>query len=217
MKRMDPRGKSSVFYIGKGVIILGIVTTCSLGFLLGFFVGKNTQPPVVRQAPVVMPPASPPSAALQNTDPLKQEATSQRAQQQDNTTKSDQPGIQAPQSKSESPQADNMQTGVKSGQVQEQGKGSAVQGDAGAKKYTVQAGAFKNASEANTLKTKLNEKGYKAYVATVETKEHNALYKVLVGKFARKSEAVLSAVGISKNEGVHAFVTVRKQEELRSQ
>jgi cell division septation protein DedD len=192
MKRMDPRGKSSVFYIGKGVIILALITTSSLGFLLGFFVGKNTQPP---------------EATFQQQQP----------QQPAKTAKSVQPGIQASQSTPENPHPDNARTGVKSGQTQEQGISQAVKRDAGSKTYAVQAGAFKNASEANALKAKLGKKGYKAYVATMETKEHNTLYKVLVGKFARKSEAELSAVGISKNEGVHAFVTVRKQEELRSQ
>jgi cell division septation protein DedD len=212
MKRMDPRGKSSVFYIGKGVIILAIITASSLGFLLGFFVGKNMQPPVLNQAPVVMPPAA---AAPQNTDPLKQEATSQ--QQPVETPMSVQPGIQASQSTPENPQPHKTQTGVKSGPAQEQGKVMDSGKTIPAKKYTVQAGAFKNASEANTLKTKLSKKGYKAYVATVETKKHDILYKVLVGGFSKKSEAKLFAVRIGKTEGLHTFVTVRKQEELRSQ
>jgi cell division protein FtsN len=210
MKRMDPRGKSSVFYIGKGVIILAIITASSLGFLLGFFVGKNTQPPVVNQAPVVMPPAA---AAPQNADPSKNETTS-RQQPVENPT-SVQPENQASQLTRANVQPDKTQTGMKSGQ--EQGKIPAVQGDAGAKKYTVQAGAFKNASEANALKTKLGEKGYSTSVVAVETKKHEKLYKVLVGKFSKKNEAELFAVSIGKTEGLHTFVTVRKQEELRSQ
>lgn len=211
MKRMDPRSKSSVFYIGKGVIILAIITTSSLGFLLGFFVGKNTQPPVVDQAPVVMPPAA---AAPQNADPLKQEALSQQPIE---TPRSAQPGIQASQLTRENPQPDRTQPAVKSEPTQEQGKVRALRGNTGAKKYTVQTGAFKNVSEANTLKIKLNKKGYSTSVVAVETKKHEKLYKVLVGEFSKKGEADLFAVSIGKTEGLRTFVTVRKQEELRSQ
>jgi cell division septation protein DedD len=211
MKRMDPRGKSSVFYIGKGVIIFAIITTSSLGFLLGFFVGKNTQPPVVNQAPVVMPPAA---AAPQNADPLKREAMSQQPIE---TPKSVQPGIQASQLTRENPQPGKTQPAVKSEPTQEQGKVRAVQGKTRSKKYTVQAGAFKNVSEANTLKTKLNKKGYSTSVVAVETKKHEKIYKVLVGEFSKKGEADLFAVRIGKTEGLRTFVTVRKQEELRSQ
>jgi cell division protein FtsN len=212
MKRMDPRGKSSVFYIGKGVIILAIITASSLGFLLGFFVGKNTQPPVVNQAPVVMPPAA---AAPQNADPSKQETTS-RQQPVENPT-SVQPENQASQFTRENVQPDKTQMEVKSGAAQEQRKVMDSAKTTPAKKYTVQAGAFKNASEANALKTKLGEKGYSTSVVAVETRKHEKLYKVLVGKFSKKNEAELFAVRIGKTEGLHAFVTVRKQEELRTQ
>ena len=44
MKRGDVRKSSSVLYIGKGLIVAAIVMTASLGFLLGFFVGKKFHP-----------------------------------------------------------------------------------------------------------------------------------------------------------------------------
>jgi cell division septation protein DedD len=214
MKRMDPGGKSSVFYIGKGVIILSIITTSSLGFLLGFFVGRNTQPPVVNPVPVVMPSAA---ASPQNADPLKQEAASPQPQQPPETRKSVQPGIQASHPAQENPHPDKTQPKVTSGPKQEQGKVRAEEANTGTKKYAVQAGAFRNFSEADILKAKLKKKGYSASVAVVETKKHEKLYKVLVGKFSKKNEAELFAVRIGKIEGLRAFVTVRKQEELRSQ
>lgn len=44
MKRVDFKKQSSVFYIGKGLIIGAIVITASLGFSLGFFVGRQMHP-----------------------------------------------------------------------------------------------------------------------------------------------------------------------------
>jgi hypothetical protein len=67
------------------------------------------------------------------------------------------------------------------------------------------------------LKIKLNKKGYSTSVVAVETKKHEKLYKVLVGEFSKKGEADLFAVRIGKTERLRTFVTVRKQEELRSQ
>jgi cell division septation protein DedD len=214
MKKIDSKGKSSVLYIGKGVIILSIITTSSLAFLLGFFVGKNSQPPVLNQAPVVTPSAV---AARQDTDPLKQEAVSPKPQQPREAQQSVQPETQASQAAQENTQPQDTQSAGESGPTQGKDKVRAVQGTTGAKKYTVQAGAFKNASEANTLKAKLNEKGYKASVAAVETKKHDKLYKVLVGEFSKKNEAALLAARIAKSEGLRTFVTVRNREELRSQ
>lgn len=79
MKGTDSKEKSSVYYIGKGVIILCIITASSLGFLLGFFVGKNMQPPVVNQAYVIAPPSA---AEQKNADPLKKEAVFQQQTQE---------------------------------------------------------------------------------------------------------------------------------------
>jgi len=44
MKQADFRRRSSVLYIGRGLIIASVVITASVGFLLGFFVGKHVRP-----------------------------------------------------------------------------------------------------------------------------------------------------------------------------
>ena len=41
MKQADLKEKSSVFFMGRGIIVL-VVSGIALGFLLGFFVGKIT-------------------------------------------------------------------------------------------------------------------------------------------------------------------------------
>ncbi len=120
MKKIDSKGKSSVRYIGKGVIIVSIITTSSLGFLLGFFVGKNAQPPVTNQTPVVTLPAA---GAPQNTDPLKQEAVSSQPQEPRENHESVQPGTQASPTVQEDRQPDKTQSTDNSGQTQGTGQG----------------------------------------------------------------------------------------------
>ena len=55
MKKFDLKEKSSVFYIGKGVIILSIIVTSSISFMLGFFVGKSVVSPSAEKASVITP------------------------------------------------------------------------------------------------------------------------------------------------------------------
>jgi cell division septation protein DedD len=212
MKKIDSKGKSSVRYIGKGVIIVSLITTSSLAFLLGFFVGKNEQPPAVNQAPVVAPATAP-----ENTDSLKRDVVPQGPQQSPEAEQRVQPDVQTPQPAQATPQPVKTEPANQSEQMKESDKDEAVQETAGTKKYTVQAGAFRNASEASILKAKLHKKGYNASVSPAETKKHEKLYRVLVGEFSKKSEAELLAVRIKKTEGLRAFAVVRNQEALRSQ
>jgi cell division septation protein DedD len=213
MKKIDSKGKSSIRYIGRGVIIVSLITTSSLAFLLGFFVGKNAQPPAVNQAPVVAPVAAP-----ENADSLKQEGTAtQGSQQPPETQQNVQPDVQSPQPAQETPEPLRTEPANESAQMKESDRDLASQETAGAKKYTVQAGAFKNASEANILKVKLRKKGYKASLSPIGAKKQEKLYRVLVGEFSRKSEAELLAVRIKKTEGLPAFVIIGNQEALRSQ
>ena len=78
-------------------------------------------------------------------------------------------------------------------------------------KYTVQAGAFKNLKEAETLKHKLETKGYKAYIKKYAKSKNPKLYKVRTGEFSVKEEAAALALKL-KNEGLKAFVTLKNEE-----
>ena len=49
MKQADLKEKSSVFVIGKGIIVIVLTGIASLSFLLGFFVGKISRPPEMDQ------------------------------------------------------------------------------------------------------------------------------------------------------------------------
>lgn len=74
MKRTDLKRDSSIFYIGKGVIIIGVLIISSLSFTLGYFVGKSMQPHVVNQTSVI---TQQESTEQKNIDPEKKEAVVQ--------------------------------------------------------------------------------------------------------------------------------------------
>jgi cell division protein FtsN len=68
--------------------------------------------------------------------------------------------------------------------------------------YTVQVGAYKTKSYAESLFKKLIKKGYKAYVI------HNGTYKVQVDRFEKKEEAEKFAQDIEVKEKLKYFVTM---------
>lgn len=187
MKRTEIKEMSSVFYIGKWIVIIAILITSSLSFTLGYFVGKSFQPPVVNQTTVIPVQES---AEQKNIESEKKEALVQQPEQ-----------TQKPQ--------ETQQT-VKAQQAQETKKTLKT------RKYTVQTGAFKDISDANALKSRLDKKGYKTYIAPTETKTHKKLYKVMVGDFVTRKEAEVLSIKIKKAEGLKTFVTFKTdQEDLR--
>lgn len=74
--------------------------------------------------------------------------------------------------------------------------------------FTVQAGAFKDKKEAETLKTKLEKKGYNITIVK-ETGKGGTFFKVRIGVFDTKKEAELFAIKLRKTEGLHAFAIKR--------
>lgn len=231
MKKYDLKEKTSVFYIGKGVIILAIVLTSSLSFLLGFFVGKNMAPPVAEHVSVITPVAG---TAEKNVMAETKEPALQQTQQV--------PVIQPPegQMQSEKPEPQKVKEAQKGTEIKDaqqpqeakqnkeprQGKenGKAVTAEAAKKsqdtpkygkkvKYAVQIGAFKDPSEADSLKAKFAKKKYKAYILVAKPKKHEKLYKVMIGEFSNRKEAELLSIKIKKTEGLRAFVALNAQEE----
>ena len=75
--------------------------------------------------------------------------------------------------------------------------------------YTVQAGAFKKASNAQELESRLNRKGYNAFTILSESKEKGKLYKVYIGKFVNREEAKFLSEKINKIEDLQTFVTLK--------
>jgi len=73
--------------------------------------------------------------------------------------------------------------------------------------FTVQVGAFRNASYAEALATWLKDKGYNAYITVIGSKEGEKLYKVYIGKFINREKAKTLSEKIKSSEGLQAFVT----------
>ena len=77
------------------------------------------------------------------------------------------------------------------------------------KKYTVQVGAFKNASDADALKAELDKEGYRTYITRSETKKDGDLYKVRIGEFDTRKEAEVLSIKIKNRQGLQTFVTLK--------
>jgi len=75
--------------------------------------------------------------------------------------------------------------------------------------FTVQAGAFRDATRAQSLKAMLHKKGYVTSIVSSKSKEGETLYKVFVGSFREKKEAENISREIGKQEGIQAFATVK--------
>jgi len=197
MRRADLKERSSVFLINRAIIVIVLLVISSLSFALGYFVGKSTteEPINTRQSLIGSPPeVSPPQ-------PVQHQALTQ-------------PGETAPQpetgevKKEEKPKETQQVIGTQKPQV--------TQKPSKAIKYTVQVGAFGNASDAESLKAKLDKKGYKAYLITPGEKKDKGLYKVRVGEFKTRKEAEVLSAKIKKAMGLQTFVTFKTQlEELR--
>ena len=72
--------------------------------------------------------------------------------------------------------------------------------------YSAQMGAFKSEKNAETLTKKYKEKGYEAFVYKTGTKDTEPFYRVLIGKFKDKKEALQIVKSISAKEGVQAIL-----------
>lgn len=203
MKRTDLKENSSVLFIGRGIIIAAIFITSSLSFTLGYFVGKSVRPPVVNQTPVF--------TAQESAEQKNIESEGAVLQQPQQTQK-----IQTPeeiQGKESQIQQNNQTKETIMTQKTKEAKKTQTTQKIQPRKYTVQAGAFKNVSDANILKERLDKKGYKTYITLSGTKNHKKLYKVRTGDFATRKEAEILSIKIKKSEGLNTFVTFKTERE----
>jgi cell division septation protein DedD len=234
MKQADLKEKSSVFFIGKGIIVMILTGIASLSFLLGFFVGKISRTPEMNQQSAITDrgnaeESSPVSAEQQTlpqqSDPLQQAEEMQAsygAGQRDATkavqTVSETPGVPQPQAPQQTnklqksgvnSQINKNQESKKSNEASETKKTDETNISDKTRKYTVQIGAFRNASDADALRSKLDKKGHRTFLIESKTKNNEPLYKIAAGAFTTRNEAELLAAKIKKSEGLKTFVTLR--------
>lgn len=203
MKQADSKDRSSVMYIGKGIIIAALIITASLCFTLGFFVGKS-----FRTSPMEQLSASPRQDIVEGqiVEPLKKDEPV--SPQPVPMEKPQIYGSREPQPQP-SHELKKAQLAQETNIVQ---KIPETDKAAKTRKYTVQVEAFKSSSTADTLKEKLSKKGYKASVISVKTKKRETLFKVIVGEFTNRKEAEVTSVKLKKTENLqHAFVTFKSE------
>ena len=207
MKKTDFKDKSSVFFISKGIVILTVILTSSIGFTLGFFVGKYYRPPSERETAVIPVKETPSqqSTVYGQKDSIDQQIPQAKGEQtpvatQNGVTQNVKPVAQNDQSQVAKP----SQTGQKPSSPKDNTKMSSQT------IYVVQVGAFKNPSDAHALMLKLDKKGYHAAVIMAKSKNEK-IFKVLVGEFKTRDEAQIVAIKIKKAEGLKAFVTFKNR------
>lgn len=208
MRHSSLKAKRKTALPDRKFIIAIIIVTSALSFSLGYFVGgsgeKGKQPeyqiiaapkleaiPQVQEQPAPLNEPQPQSAII--SQPVVTSGDS--PERKEEKAQSQKPMPVQPAAKKE-PAEPKVETD------------NSRQDDI---KYTVQAGAFKNLKEAETLKHKLETKGYKAYIKKYAKSKSPKLYKVRTGEFTVKEEAAALVLKL-KNEGVKAFVTLKNEE-----
>lgn len=219
MKDSDFNEKESVYFISKWVIILAIVITSSVGFTLGFFVGKSIQPPTYQQQiiprgedslqqDVLSQENISPAPSLEQTQDTSG-SSSLQSQQDINITETKRNELNQTRQKNQSMQPEEKQQKKTDQQTNKAQTNKAEQKTTKIVRYTVQAGAFKNPNDAESLKKILEKKGYKPYVVLSETKNNGKIYKVRVGEFNTRKEAEILSLRIKKSDGLNTFVTFK--------
>ncbi len=235
MKRGDVRKSSSVLYIGKGLIVAAIVMTASLGFLLGFFVGKKFHPlSDTRSAGISLAEGTDqPAGEVSGNEPVSERPGSDMGRIDGQMTDQQESSLFSAPGKAEtapSPkQVDTLkpartskatrseQTKSASGSSEAKQKAAATKKTAPTeaamtRKYTVQIGAFKNPEEAEALKTRMGKKGYKVFVSATKTQKREILHKVMIGLYSTRKEAEVLSIKLRNTEGLRTFVTFVLQE-----
>ena len=216
MKQADSKDKSSVVFIGKGVIILAVIITASLSFVLGFFVGKSIQPqPVSRTGSALSPQSIEPvvkEEPVRQPDPVPE--TTQTAVSEQPLKVSETQQVRETKRPKPAEEIKKQNLSAKPFHSQETRK-EIPQNSVHSKQYAVQVEAFKHLSSAGSLRETLNRKGYKASVTSVKTKKHEKLYKVIVGDFQTRKEAETFSARLRKSENLkHAFVIPMNDQEV---
>lgn len=226
MKRSDFKDKSSVLFIGKGIIILSLVIASSLSFILGFFVGKSYNPALENQISAIPPQESDiaKDRAIVNSETTVQQQPANEIQTTPIPPETQKTGQTNQTQETKAQEGTKKQSEVQQkkeplnqAQVKESAKlkadhktnESKDQGTSKTRKYTIQAGAFKNEADADSLKAKLDKKGYKTFVIPFRTKKHEKLFKVMVGEFSTRKEADFLSIKLKKTEGLKTFVTFK--------
>jgi cell division septation protein DedD len=75
--------------------------------------------------------------------------------------------------------------------------------------YAVQIGAFSDKANARSFRKHWQEKGYDATIKKIKTKDNKIFYKIFIGSFESRKEAIEAARSISTKEEMQTIIVRR--------
>jgi cell division septation protein DedD len=200
------RGKDRRYYFTRGQLVLlgGAFTLASaIVFVLGMFVGKEIEGrKVVRpEEPLVKVPVRPAPKGTADTE---------NARNKDDLTFYN-TLTKPPEAKPAEARAEEKVPGVASKAIsntRSEPKGDAESADprTGARTWSVQVNSYPDARSANELIDRLKNKGYNAFVTEANIKG-KVWYRVRVGRFASREEAIKAEAALKNENYPKAFAT----------
>ncbi|MEW6107644.1 MAG: SPOR domain-containing protein [Nitrospirota bacterium] len=210
MKDADFKDRASLYILGKEFIIVIVVIFSALSFTLGYFVGKGSNDK--KNEPVSQMMEITPSPQKQEqiyAQPSKPEETNQDYVQ---TAEDGRLYNKAEQQKNEMTHDAKPSEKTRGSSRESRPTGSAVSGQKEHEIiYTVQLGAFKNASDAENFKAKYDKKGYATYITVSKNSTNEKIYKIRTGEFRERKDAEILSLKLKKNEGLNSFVTFKNE------
>lgn len=208
---------------GKEFIIVAVVIFSALSFTLGYFVGKsgidrkpeNLSPPAAitpapqKQVSETLPrPQNSPVAenALHTGETAKNVLTQQKEPFVIVEAKQPEPAKEKTGAQTVSqltPKENNQKPAAMEGRESRDSKQS------DGPLYTVQIGAFKSSSEAETCRGRYANKGLNIYITTSVNTKKETIYKVRSGEFKDRKKAEVLSLKLNKTDKLKTFVTLK--------
>ncbi|MDP2168417.1 MAG: SPOR domain-containing protein [Thermodesulfovibrionales bacterium] len=177
------------------VAILIVAVVSGSSFMLGFYVGKTTTGDIGTPAPLIEDTEKTVQAESRTELPEDSRAGMPISVEEEATGSSSHAAPPEPAA----PLVSKPQAGKKTPE-------KSVVKPSPDSIFSVQAGAFKKKTDAESLKRRLSAKGYSAYLLDGDGGISGGVFKVRIGRFPDRKEAEAIALKLKNSEGIPAFV-----------